>query len=303
MLNFKYSPEVSLAISTGKPVVVLESTIISHGMPYPSNYQTACEVESIIRSNGGVPATIGILFGEIHIGLSAESLETLAQAGVSCIKCSRRNLPEVLLKRQNGSTTVAATMYLAHLAGLKIFVTGGIGGVHRGAEETWDVSADLIELGRTPVTVICAGAKSILDIPKTLEYLETQGVPVIGFGTDLFPAFFSASSGCRVMCRLDSAKECAQFIQCSEQLKLSSGVLIAVPLQDELLAKGAEEAIQIALKEAEELKISGSAVTPFLLKRVNELSEGESLKANIELIKQNARIGTLIACQLYQVVN
>lgn len=301
MSDFLYSPEVQAGLSSGRAIVVLESTIISHGMPYPDNLKTAQEVEQIVRDNGAVPATIGIISGQVHIGLSPEALESLARAGPSCVKCSRRNLPQVISQGLHGSTTVAATMYLAHLAGLKVFVTGGIGGVHRGAEETWDVSADLVELGRTPVTVICAGAKSILDIGKTLEYLETQAVPVIGFGTQTFPAFFSPSSGFPVMCRLDTPAECARFVKSSERLKLQNGILIAVPLQDELLAKNSEEAIQTALKEAEEQKIRGSAVTPFLLKRVNELSCGESLKANIALIKQNALVGTLIACEVYKI--
>lgn len=269
-------------------------------MPYPSNLHTAQEVESVIRFHKATPATIAIISGKVHIGLSPSDLETIAQAGTSCVKCSRRNLPYVTSKKLHGSTTVAGTMYLAHMAGLKIFVTGGIGGVHRGAEETWDVSADLIELGRTQITVICAGAKSILDINKTLEYLETQGVPVIGYNCDKFPAFFSKSSGCEVMCRLNSAKECASFIRHGEKLGLNNGNLIAVPLADEELAKNAENAIQVALEEMKELGVKGSKVTPFLLKRVNELSEGESLKANIALIKQNAMVGAMIACEYYK---
>ena len=300
MFKFIYSEEVESALSTGSPIVALESTIISHGMPFPANQQTAQEVESVVRLHGATPATIAIISGNVHIGLSSSDLITIAKAGSSCIKCSRRNLPYVISKKLHGSTTVAATMYLAYLAGLKIFVTGGIGGVHRGAEETWDVSGDLVELGRTPITVICAGAKSILDIPKTLEYLETQGVPVIGFATDTFPAFFSPSSGCEVMCRLDTAKECANFIIQSEKLQLNNGNLIAVPLTEENLAKNAEQAIQTALEEAKEKGITGSKVTPFLLKRVNELSAGESLKANIELIKQNAMIGALISVEYYK---
>lgn len=300
MFSFQYSEEVKQAIELSLPIVVLESTIISHGMPYPANLQTAQEVESVVRSHNAVPATIGILSGTVHIGLTPEALETLAKAGPTCTKCSRRNLPQVLSQKLNGSTTVAATMYLASLAGLKIFVTGGIGGVHRGAEETWDISADLIELGRTPVMVICAGAKSILDIPKTLEYLETQGVPVIGYGTDFFPAFFSPSSGCEVMSRIDSPEGCADFLRYNDGLKMNNGVLVAVPLAEEDIAHGAENAIQQALQEVRELGIKGSGVTPYLLKRVNELSGGESLKANIVLIKQNAKVGALIACEFYK---
>ena len=299
-MDFQYSFEVLQAKELGLPIVALESTIISHGMPYPDNLKTAQEVEDIVRANNAIPATIAILFGKVHIGLSFEELSVIAQAGENCIKCSRRNLPQVVLKKAHGSTTVAATMYLAALAGLKIFVTGGIGGVHRGAEETWDVSADLIELGRTPITVVCAGAKSILDIGKTLEYLETQGVPVIGFQTNKFPAFYSASSGFEVMCRLENTNECAEFIKQGEKLGLTNGNLIAVPLNEENLAKNAENAIQIALEESKEKGIKGAQVTPFLLKRVNELSEGESLKANILLIKQNAKIGSMIACDYYK---
>ncbi|CAG9317758.1 unnamed protein product [Blepharisma stoltei] len=264
-------------------------------MPYPDNVRTAIEVENVIRHHGAIPATIAILHGIIHIGLDRDSLEEIGRAGLSCVKCSRRNLPHVISKKLHGSTTVAATMFLAHKAGLKFFVTGGIGGVHRGAEETWDVSADLIELGRTPVTVICAGAKSILDIPKTLEYLETQGVPVVGFGTDHFPAFFSPSSGCEVMCRLDTPRECADMMRANESLGLNNGILIGVPLQETDIAVNSEAAIQTALVEAKDQRIIGARVTPFLLQRVNELSGGESLKANIALIKNNAMIGALIA--------
>ena len=300
MQDFIFSDDVKSALSQGTAIVALESTIISHGMPYPSNLHTAEEVESVVRSFHATPATIAIISGRVHIGLSPSDLQTIAQAGTSCIKCSRRNLPFVLSQKLHGSTTVAATMYLAHLAGLKVFVTGGIGGVHRGAEETWDVSADLIEMGRIPVTVVCAGAKSILDIPKTLEFLETQGVPVIGYGTSTFPAFFSKNSGCEVMCRLDTPKQCADFMREGDRLGLCNGNLIAVPLAEEELAKNAEAAIQIALEEAKTGGITGSRVTPFLLKRVNELSEGESLKANIALIKQNARIGALIAWEYYK---
>lgn len=299
MASFRYSQEVRNALDTGLPIVALESTIISHGMPYPENVMTAVEVENVIRTHGVIPATIAILNGIIHIGLDANSLDVIGKAGTSCVKCSRRNLPYVISKRLHGSTTVAATMFLAHKAGLKFFVTGGIGGVHRGAEVTWDVSADLIELGRIPVTVICAGAKSILDIPKTLEYLETQGVPVIGYGTETFPAFFSANSGCLAMCRLDNPVECADLIRENENLGLNNGILIGVPLQESELAHNSEIAIQRALQEVREQQISGSSVTPFLLKRINELSEGESLKANIALIKNNAAVGALIAKEYY----
>jgi len=298
--EFIYSQEVKKALSDGSPVIALESTIISHGMPYPSNLATAQQVEDLIREQGAVPATIAVLHGRVHVGLSQEAMEEIAQTGEKCVKCSRRNLAYVISKGLHGSTTVAATMFLAHKAGLKIFVTGGIGGVHRGAEETWDVSADLIEMGRTPVTVVSAGAKSILDIPKTLEYLETQSVAVVGYQTDYFPAFFSPSSGQEVMCRLDTPSECAEMIKVNEELGNESAVLIGVPLADEEVANDAEEAIHRALEEANQLNITGFRVTPFLLKRVNELIGGDSLRANIALIKNNARVGAQIAKEYYK---
>lgn len=303
-LPFVFSDEVRLALSVNKPVVALESTIISHGMPYPENMQTALEIEHLIKDQGAVPATIAILDGVIHIGLTTHQISLLAQKGHECVKCTRRNLAYVMTKGLYGSTTVAATMYLAHKAGIKFFVTGGIGGVHRGAEETWDVSADLTELGRTPVTVISAGIKSILDIPRTLEYLETQGVPVIGYQTDFLPTFYSPISDYPVMCRLNTPQEIAEYVRNQELLGLNNGMLVGVPLPPEDAAQDVEEAIQVALGELKEKKIAGAGVTPYVLKRVAELSKGESLRASkryidIALIKNNARIGSQIALAYY----
>ena len=299
-MDFFYSDSVLAALRGSLPIVALESTIVSHGMPYPANLATALEVEAVVRANGGVPATIAILAGKVHIGLSQQELETLAKLGQTCVKCSRRNLPVVLAKGQSGSTTVAATMYLAWKAGIKVFVTGGIGGVHRGAEETWDVSADLIELGRVPIMVICAGAKSILDIPKTLEYLETQGVPVLGYRTEDFPAFFVPKSGCSVMSSVDSPIECARILLQNEQLGLTNGILVGVPVPAGQEAHEIEGAISQALKDMDTLHITGHRVTPYLLARVAELTDGDSLRASkvqldICLIKHNAEIGTQIS--------
>lgn len=284
-MDFHYSASVQSALQSGLPIVALESTIVSHGMPYPENLSTALEVESVVRSNGAVPATIAILSGKVHIGLDRADLEVLAKLGQSCVKCSRRNLPVVLAKRQSGSTTVAATMYLAHKAGIKVFVTGGIGGVHRGAEETWDVSADLIELGRVPIMVICAGAKSILDIPKTLEYLETQGVPVLGYGTTDFPAFFVPSSGCPAMAQVDSPTECARILIHNERLSLNNGILVGVPVPSGQEAHEVEGAITQAIQDMDNLHITGHRVTPYLLSRVAELTHGDSLRASMRLYR------------------
>ncbi|CAI0541820.1 unnamed protein product [Linum tenue] len=266
----KFSPEVYQALSSGRAVVALESTIISHGMPYPQNLDTAKQVEEIVRKNGAVPATIAILDGVPCVGLSAEQLERLATLGTRAQKTARRDIAYVVAGRRNGATTVSATMFFASMVGIPVFVTGGIGGVHRHGEETMDVSSDLTELGKTPVAVISAGVKSILDIPKTLEYLETQGVCVVGYKTDEFPAFFTDTSGCKIP-------------DATTKLKLGNGVLIAVPIPKEQSASGSkiESAIQKALKEAREKNIIGSAETPFLLARVNELTGGASLASSI----------------------
>ncbi|CAE8608094.1 unnamed protein product, partial [Polarella glacialis] len=291
---------VQQALREGRPVVALESTIISHGMPFPQNLQTAKEVEDVLRSRGVTPATIGILGGCVHIGLAADKLEALARLGLACKKVSRRDLAAVVAAKQDGATTVSATMLLAHKAGIPIFVTGGIGGVHRGAAESWDVSADLTELGRTPVCVVCAGAKSILDLPKTLEFLETQGVCVAGYKTSDFPAFFTPSSGLPTSCRVDTPEQAASLVASQLSLGLSSGVVLAVPVPAALAAEAAqiEEATRTAVRESEEQGVRGNEVTPFLLKRINELTAGESLRANIALVKHNAEVGAAVALAL-----
>ncbi|XP_039217902.1 pseudouridine-metabolizing bifunctional protein C1861.05-like isoform X2 [Crotalus tigris] len=298
--DFNIHPLVKEAMESRKPVVALESTIVTHGMPYPQNLSMAREVEEIVRENGCVPATIGILNGCIHVGFQDEELEILATAK-DVMKVSRRDFPYVLSQGLSGGTTVAGTMVVAHKARIPVFVTGGIGGVHRGGEKTLDVSADLTELSRTPVAVISAGVKSILDIGRTLEYLETQGVCVATFGKSReFPAFFSHQSGFQAPYQVQDEKAAAQLIARSLTLQLGSGVLIAVPCPPHGAASGQliEEAIQQALDEAQEKKITGKELTPFLLQRVNELSGGESLKSNIALIKNNAIVGSRIAVAL-----
>lgn len=296
----KIAPEVSDALLCGRAVVALESTIISHGMPYPQNLETAREVEHVIKENGAVPATVAILDGVPCIGLSAEELDRLANLGIKSQKTARRDIAHVVATRGNGATTVSATMFFASLVGIPVFVTGGIGGVHRHGEHTMDISSDLTELGRTPVTVISAGIKSILDIPRTLEYLETQGVTVAAYKTHEFPAFFTESSGCKVHCRLNTPEECARLIDANMKLGLGSGILIGVPIPAEHAASGAliESAIQRALKEASDNNVTGNSATPFLLARVNELTSGASLAANIALVKNNACLGANIAIAL-----
>lgn len=286
--------EVTEAINSHKPVVVLESTIISHGMPYPENLNTAYVVEDIIRNHGAVPATIALYQGKIHIGLTRSIMEHLAESD-EVMKASRRDIAYFLSQKISASTTVAATMFCAHLARLPLFVTGGIGGVHQEAGSSFDISADLIELSNTPVTVVCSGAKSILDLPKTLEVLETHGVAVIGYGTDEFPAFYSRSSGIPVLHRLDSAKEVAQLMMLQHHLNMSNGIVIAnpIPVEAEISDDEIMPFIQQAHDEAK--SINGQALTPFLLKRITELTAGKSLLANIELIKSNALLGAQIS--------
>lgn len=298
--QFRSKALVLIRPKAGRPVIALESTIISHGMPYPQNVDTAREVEGVLRARGVVPATIGILDGEVLIGMSPDQLERFAKLGQQCKKVSRRDIAAVVAARQNGATTVSATMLLAHAAGIRVFVTGGIGGVHRGAEATWDVSADLTELGRTPVCVVCAGAKSILDLPKTLEYLETQGVCVAGYCTDDFPAFFTPRSGLPVSCRVDGPEAAASLLDRHYALGVSSGIVLAAPVPDELAAEtaGIEEATRTAIAECEAQGVKGQEVTPFLLKRINELTGGESLRANVALVKNNARVGAEVAVAL-----
>jgi len=297
-----FSAEVQAAREAGKPVVALESTIISHGMPYPQNVQTAKEVEQIIRDHGAVPATIAIMNGKIHIGLSDAELELLGQSR-DAIKVSRRDLPYVLSTGKLGATTVAATMICAELAGIKVFVTGGIGGVHRGAETSFDISADLQELAQTSVAVVCAGAKSILDLGLTLEYLETHGVPVVSVGQEAFPAFFTRDSGFRADFRLDTAQQQAAFLNTKWALGLEGGVVIAnpVPEADAMPEAEIEAITRQALDEAAQQGIGGKAVTPFLLARIKELTAGRSLVTNIALVKNNAVCGAQLAQALNQV--
>ncbi|NHZ92725.1 pseudouridine-5-phosphate glycosidase [Massilia sp. CCM 8733] len=291
-----FSPEVAAARTAGKPIVALESTIISHGMPYPQNVTMAQEVEHVIRAAGAVPATIAIIEGKICIGLVAEQLELLATSP-DAMKVSRRDLPYVLSQGRLGATTVAATMICAQLAGIHVFVTGGIGGVHRGAETSFDISADLQELARTNVAVVCAGVKSILDIGLTLEYLETHGVPVISVGQPGFPAFFTRDSGFKADFQLDSALEQAAFIQTKWQLGLNGGVVVSNPVP-EAFAMQKDEIDGIteqALREARDGGVTGKLVTPFLLARIKTLTEGRSLMTNIALVKHNAQIGAELA--------
>ena len=294
-----FSEEVLAARAAGKPVVALESTIISHGMPYPQNVQTAREVEQIIRDGGAVPATIAIIDGKICVGLSDAQLEQLGNtAGV--LKVSRRDLPYVLSQKKLGATTVAATMICADLADIRVFVTGGIGGVHRGAQTSFDISADLQELAHTSVAVVCAGAKSILDLPLTLEYLETHGVPVVSVGQAQFPAFFTRESGLNADFQLDSAAELADFIRTKWQLGLNGGVVVAnpVPQADAMPKTEIDAMTEQALREAEAQGVNGKAVTPFLLERIKQLTEGRSLDTNIALVKNNAVLGAELAVEL-----
>ena len=295
--------EVKNAIENNQPIVALESTIISHGMPYPQNVEMANKVETIIRDNGAVPATIAIMDGKIKVGLTKEDLEVLATSK-DVDKVSRRDLASVIASKKLGATTVAATMICAHLANIKFFVTGGIGGVHQGFEQFMDVSADLEELAMTPVTVICAGAKSILDLPKTMEYLETKGVPVIGYQTNELPAFFTRHSGVSVPLTMESPEEIAQFIKVKEELQLSGANLIAnpIPQEHELEKAYIDSLIHQAVAEGVEKNIQGKDITPFLLARVVELSEGKSLQANLQLVYNNAKIGAQIAAQYQKLI-
>ncbi|KAK9078738.1 hypothetical protein SSX86_002795 [Deinandra increscens subsp. villosa] len=301
--TIKISQEVTTALANGKAVVALESTIISHGMPYPQNLETAKEVETIVKEKGAVPATIAILEGIPCIGLNAEELERLAKLGTTARKIARRDIAHVVATRGSGGTTVSATMIFASMVGISIFVTGGIGGVHKHGESSMDISSDLTELGRTPITVVSAGVKSILDIPRTLEYLETQGVSVVAYQTDDFPAFFTEKSGCKAPSQLDTPEDCARLIEVNRKLELKSGILIAIPIPKEHSVSGniIESAIQTALREASDKGITGSAETPYLLSRVNELTGGASLESNIALVKNNAAVGAEIAVALAQI--
>ena len=292
-------PEVAEALRTGKPVVALESTIISHGMPYPQNVQTALQVEAIIRENGAVPATIAIIGGRLKAGLSPEEIEYFGKKGTAIHKASRRDLAVICARGEDGATTVATTMIIAHMAGIQIFATGGIGGVHRGAETTMDISADLEELGRTPVMVVCAGAKSILDLGLTLEYLETKGVPVIGYGTEELPAFYTRQSGFGVDYRIDTPEELAAVYRAQCEMALG-GMLVTNPIPEEYaMPKDViDKAIDQAIAECEEKGIHGKHTTPFLLARVAELTGGNSLASNIRLVFNNAALAAKTAVEM-----
>ena len=291
------NPEVAQAIAEGKPVVALESTIISHGMPYPQNVETALNVEKIIRENGAVPATIAIIGGRLKAGLSKEEIEHLGKAGTAVTKASRRDLPVLCAKGMDGATTVATTMIIAAMAGISVFATGGVGGVHRGAEVTMDISADLEELGRTNVMVVCAGAKSILDLGLTLEYLETKGVPVIGYGTSELPAFYTRKSGFGVDYRLDTPEELAAAFAAKMKMGLQGGMLVTNPIPEEysMDPDRINAAIEQALAEAAEKGVKGKATTPFLLAKVKELTGGDSLNSNIRLVYNNAALAAKTA--------
>ena len=294
------APEVAQAVAEGKPVVALESTIISHGMPYPQNVETALKVEQIIRENGAVPATIAIIGGRLKAGCSAEDIEYLGKKGTQVHKASRRDLAVLLSKGEDGATTVTTTMIIAHMAGIRIFATGGIGGVHRGAETTMDISADLEELAHTPVMVVCAGAKSILDLGLTLEYLETHGVPVIGYGTKELPAFYTRKSGFGVDYELDTPEELAAAFHTSLELGFQGGMLVTNPIPEEYSMDPAviNGAIEQALAEAKAQGIHGKDTTPFLLAKVKDLTGGDSLDSNIQLVFNNARVAAQTACAL-----
>ncbi|MBR2582892.1 MAG: pseudouridine-5'-phosphate glycosidase [Oscillospiraceae bacterium] len=294
------SPEVKAALDEGRPVVALESTIISHGMPYPKNVETALRVEQTIRDNGATPATIAVIGGRLKAGLSREEIEHLGKSGRAVAKASRRDLPALVARGADGATTVTTTMIIAHMAGISIFATGGIGGVHRGAETTMDISADLEELAQTPVMVVCAGAKSILDLGLTLEYLETKGVPVIGYGTDELPAFYTRQSGFGVDYRADSPEELAAMFRAQRALGYRGGMLVTNPIPEQYAMDKAviDAAIEQALRECEAQGVHGKETTPFLLARVVELTGGESLESNIRLVLNNAALAAKTACEL-----
>ena len=299
-LNLKISDEVREALDQKKPVIALESTIISHGMPYPQNVETALACERIARENGAVPATIAIIGGKLCAGLTKNEIDYLGRTGPRVAKASRRDIPMLIAKNADGATTVAATMIIAAMAGIKVFATGGVGGVHRGAERTMDISADLEELASTPVAVVCAGAKSILDLGLTLEYLETKGVPVVGYQTDMLPAFYTRTSPYRVGFRLDTPKEIAAAIRAQRELGYPGGMLITNPIPEKysMPEKIINAAIDKALSEAEGQGVKGKEVTPFLLARIKDITGGDSLSANIELVFNNVRLAAQIAAAL-----
>ena len=294
------APEVQEALANGKPVVALESTIISHGMPYPQNVETALNVEKIIRENGAVPATIAVIGGRMKAGLTPEEIDYLGKTGAGVAKASRRDLAVLVARGEDGATTVTTTMIIAHMAGIQVFATGGLGGVHRGAETTMDISADLEELAQTPVMVVCAGAKSILDLGLTLEYLETHGVPVIGYGTKELPAFYTRRSGFAVDYELDSPAELAAAFHASQVMGLKGGMLVANPIPEEFSMdhEVISAAIEKAVAMAKEQGIHGKATTPFLLATIKDLTGGDSLDSNIQLVFNNARLAAQTAAEL-----
>lgn len=295
------SPEVKKALDNNLPIVALESTIISHGMPYPKNVETALNAENIVRENGAIPATIAIINGKLKVGLTKDEITYLGKKGKDVIKVSRRDIPYVLSTKQDGATTVSATMIIANFAGIKIFATGGIGGVHRGAELTFDISCDLEELGQTNVSVVCAGAKAILDLPKTLEYLETKGVLVVGYKTKKLPAFYSSSSDYNVDVEINSPEEIADIINIKNDLNLKGGILITNPISkdDEIPHNVIDSVINNAIKEMEEKNIIGKQATPFLLEKICELTNGNSLESNIKLVYNNCKLAAEIAKRIY----
>ncbi len=294
------APEVKKALEEGRPVVALESTIISHGMPYPQNVETARNVEAVIRENGAVPATIAVIGGRLKAGLTPEEIVYLGKNGPAVTKTSRRDLPVLVAQGRDGATTVATTMIIAHLAGIQVFATGGVGGVHRGAQKTFDISADLEELAHTPVMVVCAGAKSILDLGLTLEYLETHGVPVIGYGTEELPAFYTRRSGFRVDYRLNTPQEIARAFYVKQDMGLGGGMLVTNPIPQEYAMdyETINRAIDEAVVEAARLGIHGKETTPFLLAKIKDLTGGDSLESNIHLVYNNACLAAKTAAEL-----
>ena len=294
------APEVKEALDQNRPVVALESTIISHGMPYPQNVETALKVEEVVRSCGAVPATIAVIKGKMKAGCSPDEIEYLGKKGTEVTKCSRRDMPVVLARGMDGATTVTTTMLIAHLAGIRVFATGGIGGVHRGAEVTMDISADLEELANTPVMVVCAGAKSILDLGLTLEYLETKGVPVLGYGTEELPAFYTRKSGFGVDYRVDSPEELAKIFLMQRKLGMPNGILVTNPIPEAYsMDKGKiDAAIEQALLEAKQRGIHGKETTPFLLAKIKDITGGDSLDSNIQLVFNNARLAAQTAAEI-----
>ena len=294
------APEVQKALDEGRPVVALESTIISHGMPYPQNVETALNVEKIIRENGAVPATIAVIGGRLKAGLSEAEIDYLGKTGTAVAKASRRDLPVLVAEGKDGATTVTTTMIIAHMAGIQVFATGGIGGVHRGAQQTFDISADLEELAHTPVMVVCAGAKSILDLGLTLEYLETHGVPVIGYGTEELPAFYTRKSGFKVDYRIDTPADLAKAFYVKQDMGLGGGMLVTNPIPEEYSMdhEVINKAIDEAVEEAKKLGIHGKETTPFLLAKIKDITGGDSLASNIQLVYNNAKLAAKTAAEL-----